>query len=103
MLGCEAVLRHISKSFGDAKMYLEPAPSTSFAWLGPGKQVHYDAKLPQSDEETAHETSYAVPRQLRTAAEHRGMLPLLLLQAERVQELDLLCPGLRTADPTATR
>lgn len=40
MLGCEAVLRYISKSFGDAKMYLEPAPSTSFAWLWPGKQVH---------------------------------------------------------------
>lgn len=44
MLGCEAVLRHISKCFGDAKMYLEPTPSTSFAWLGPGKRVGNGAK-----------------------------------------------------------
>jgi hypothetical protein len=46
MLGCEAVLRHISNCFGDAKMYLEPTPSTSFAWLGPGKQVRHGARLP---------------------------------------------------------
>lgn len=38
-LGCEAVLRHISNSFGGAKVYLQPGTSTSFAWLGPGKQV----------------------------------------------------------------
>jgi hypothetical protein len=42
-------------------------------------------------------------KSLCNAAEQQELLPLLLLQAERVKELDLLCPGLRTADSTATR
>ena len=83
MLGCEAVLRHISKCFGNAKMYLEPAPSTSFAWLGPGKQVRPDARLlpcsatltlslcsaTQDYHYAAHETSYVMLKSLRAAPE----------------------------------
>ena len=68
MLGCEAVLRHISERFG-AKMHLEPATSSSFACMGPGKQVRHGVKPGQPSWFIYHSTNDAMPMVEAAAAQ----------------------------------